>query len=254
MLKIKKKARKKAREIFIILLLLHRIVSKRERIPGIRTFYWNMFIDLVQTISYARLRSHKSAQLDMSLTETKSRDFRFQWFFYRHSRKTLATLLEKGDVVHIKITHKRAFLLSGGLWFLIGALLMVKSMTLFKQAALLSHLPMIRLSTFLLGEGEIALLGIAMLGLLVGYIKGKTVLSKSAMRAIERIHRYPSPFAIKHLYTLPYFFIILGMMGLGLLLRFCSIPVDIHAVIDLSVGSALIYGSSMYFKQAFKLS
>jgi hypothetical protein len=61
------------------------------------------------------------------------------------------------------------------------------------------------------------------------------------------------PLHLKDLFPLSYLAIIGSMMMLGMLLKFLPISHDIRGFIDLAVGSALINGAFLYFKQAILL-
>jgi len=87
-------------------------------------------------------------------------------------------------------------------------------------------------------------------GLLLGFIKGRFVLSKTVARVVERILSLSLPIRLGDVYAKSYYFLILGMMGLGLFMRFAPIWQDIRGLIDIAVGSALINGAMLYFRRS----
>ena len=92
--------------------------------------------------------------------------------------------------------------------------------------------------------------GVVSVGVFVGFCKGRFVLSKTAKRVCLRILSLESPIRFKQVYGLSYALLILGMMGIGMGLRFLPIPMDLRGMIDVAVGSALITGSMFYFRTA----
>jgi hypothetical protein len=84
--------------------------------------------------------------------------------------------------------------------------------------------------------------------LMLGYLKGKIVLSKSVDRQINRISTLPNPASLKQIYSKGYYLLIAGMILLGISLRFLPITVDTRGAIDLCIGSALINGAMLYFR------
>ena len=130
--------------------------------------------------------------------------------------------------------HRGWIAFSGFVWFAIGAMLLYKGLHLisFGQTA----------------EKNATLL--IAVGLLVGFIKGRFVLAKTVRRVVLRICSLSLPIRYKDVYTPSYYFLILGMMGLGILFRFLPIPIDIKGSVDVAIGSALINGAMLYFRAA----
>jgi hypothetical protein len=93
-----------------------------------------------------------------------------------------------------------------------------------------------------------ALMLTILFSLLLGYIKGKMALAKSAKKQIERIYSLPNPASLKHLYSKGYYVLIALMICLGALLRFFPITLDTRGAIDIVIGSALINGAMLYFR------
>ena len=124
-----------------------------------------------------------------------------------------------------------AVALSGILWVIIGLMLMIKAAfyfaTLPQNAPLFAYLA---------------------LGLLIGFIKGRFVFPKTVKRVVTRIARIDSKITFKNLYSPGYLTLIIGMMCLGMAMRFVPIPVAIKGVIDIGVGSALLSGSLFFFR------
>ncbi len=128
------------------------------------------------------------------------------------------------------MTHRIYISLTGILWFLMGAWLMAKGLKF-------------------VASGHFDSTGIAALisaGLLVGFLKGKFVLSKSASRVIARISSLSLPVPVWKLYAASYWILIGSMMALGMLLNVLPIPIELRGAIDIAIGAALIRGSFVY--------
>ena len=131
---------------------------------------------------------------------------------------------------------------SGFVWLAIGAMLLYKGLHLVADGTIL---PDSFCSKFAQPETVARLLiGVA---LLLGFFKGRFVLSKTVRRIVLRIAAMPVPIRFKDVYPASYYYLIAAMMGLGLLFRFLPILIDLRGAIDIAIGSALINGAILYF-------
>lgn len=87
--------------------------------------------------------------------------------------------------------------------------------------------------------------------LLIGFIKGRTVLAKSANRLVARIKTFEEPTPFHKIYTPSYYLLIAVMMSIGMGMRFFHVPDDIRGFIDVAVGAALLNASMLYFRHRF---
>ena len=129
---------------------------------------------------------------------------------------------------------KKKFLLQiqGVVWLLVGAMLLNLG-----AHFLLEIKP----------EGnEMFLIGCIIGAVILGQIKGRTVLTKVGERNFQRIASL-SCTTIKDLYTRKDLFIIGGMMLLGMGMKYFGLPVALRGSIDIAVGTALIQGSLRHF-------
>lgn len=138
---------------------------------------------------------------------------------------------------------------SGMVWALIGGWLLYKGIYLIAEGTFGSeaHNSWIR-KIFGKKEGSVQLaVGFA---LLVGFLKGRFVLSKTVRRVCCRIASLPLPISPKDVYSFSYVALILGMMVLGMSLRFFPLAMDLKGLVDVAIGSALFSGSFLYFRAA----
>ena len=94
-------------------------------------------------------------------------------------------------------------------------------------------------------------LPLALLALLLGFIKGQFIFARLARRNIERIGElspHKDKICIFAFQAYASYAIIAGMMALGIALRHSSLDRVILAVIYLAIGSALVYGSGPYWR------
>jgi hypothetical protein len=124
---------------------------------------------------------------------------------------------------------------SGAIWLGVGIMLMAKGLPLIVH----NHL-----------ETQNTGLLLISIGLLVGFIKGRWVLSKTVERIVKRIITLPQGFSYKDVYPRSYLVLLSGMIVLGLLLKWLPIPVDVRGTVDVIIGSALINGAFLYFRCA----
>ena len=148
----------------------------------------------------------------------------------------------------MKISHKLAVRIYGALWFGVGLMLMFKAIPLIVGAAAKKDLPLIKGFQSLVGNAEQAALILVVMGLILGMLKGKTVLAKAAKKSVDRVKTFANPMPLSRLFSLRYFLILFVMMALGMGLKVFHLAEDIHGLIDLAVGSALIQGAVAYFR------
>jgi len=145
--------------------------------------------------------------------------------------------------------HRTWIALSGFLWFVIGLGLLYKGLHLITEAAFKTDSLCYQMrSTF--GSAQQSATFFVAIGLLIGFFKGRFVLSKTVRRVVTRISTLPLPIRLKDAYSKSYWILIGSMVALGMTFRFLPIPTDIRGVIDLAIGSALINGAMLYFRAA----
>lgn len=148
--------------------------------------------------------------------------------------------------------HKTLIIFAGMVWLSVGVFLLQLGLRLLTSAlsldsdtsVLFNHLSSVA------GSLENAVIALIMIGLLIGFYKGRMVLSRSVRRIISRIRSFEEPTHIYKMYSIPYIILLLSMVCLGMTIKYFQIPVDIRGAIDVAIGSALINGSMFYFRQA----
>lgn len=148
--------------------------------------------------------------------------------------------------------HRTLIVLAGLVWFVIGVFLLhlgLRLLTglLLPEAAfssMFAHL------SSMLGSYEHGVIALILIGLIVGFYKGRFVLAKSVSRFVKRIRSFEEPTSIVKMYSFPYFMLILSMIGLGMSIKYFQVPSDIRGAIDVAIGAALINGAMIYFRQA----
>lgn len=124
---------------------------------------------------------------------------------------------------------------SGAVWFIIGGFLL--SMGLY----------------FLVLQPQKSSMILVSLGLALGFIKGRFILSKTAQKAVKKIQLISEPISFLQVYPPIYLGLIASMMLLGIGLKWLEIAFYIRGVIDVAVGFALINASTIYFRSAYVL-
>lgn len=156
----------------------------------------------------------------------------------------------------MRVGHVAGIVISGSIWLIMGSLLTFKGLFLIVGAVLAfqtsAHPFMAFLNQFF-QHLERSGTFIVFLAIIIGMIKGRVVLAKTINKFVKRILLIPSPLKLKDLFPWRYLVLIGSMMSMGMLLRFLPVPKDIKGFIDLAIGSALINGAFLYFKQASML-
>lgn len=157
----------------------------------------------------------------------------------------------------MKLSHKQLIAISGTVWFLVGIFLLnvglklllnpLADPSLTNKEAFMSQFGQI------LGANETAVMLTIVLALIVGFLKGRYVLGKSAKQGVARILSFPNPTSIGNVYSLKYYILLASMVGLGVLIKVLDIPTDIRGWIDVAIGAALINGAMIYYGYAWQL-
>ncbi len=146
------------------------------------------------------------------------------------------------------------FAFSGILWFAIGVFLLLLGVKLIVFSSVegtpRSYL-FSRLSLLVKSREQCALI-LVTTGLVLGFMKGRFVLSKTVGRVVERIHSMPQPIRFVDVYSFGYLIVIASMVLLSMGMRWLSVPSDVRGVIDTAVGSALMNGAMFYFRAVIK--
>ncbi len=153
----------------------------------------------------------------------------------------------------MRIGHIAGIVISGCVWLGIGCLLTFKGLFLIALAMVTdlgSSYPLVHLCTKLFRESERSILFLVFLAVIFGLIKGRFVLANTVKRTVKRLLLIPSPLKIQCLFPWSYVILVIGMMSLGMALKYLPIPKDVRGFIDIAVGSALINGAFIYFKHA----
>lgn len=157
-----------------------------------------------------------------------------------------------------KLSHSKLIFISGLIWVFVGWMLMRLGLSLLMGESLTSSLaseqvegshPLLALLIPSFGING-AVLTLLVIALVIGYMKGKFVLGKSAKRGVDRILSFPEPTSIFNIYSPMYYALLGGMMFLGISIKYLGIPHDIRGMIDVAVGMALLKGGTLYFRHA----
>ena len=145
--------------------------------------------------------------------------------------------------------HRTWVFLSGFVWLTVGIFLLYKGLHFVSAATLRSDSLSFKFQG-LFGSPSQAGTGIVALGLLIGFVKGRFVLSKTVKRVVGRIHSLALPISFSSVYAPSYWILIGSMVALGFAMRFLPIPLDARGLIDIAIGSALVNGAMLYFRAA----
>jgi hypothetical protein len=153
-----------------------------------------------------------------------------------------------------KVSHMTLIVLSGLVWLGVGCMLLPLGINFVVESLLQEHAMLPRpvlnfIAPYVGGVDSAALVWIACM-LLLGTIKGRRVFVKSVRRSVDRILSLPNPASISKIYSPGYYALLASMILLGILARFTSL--DIRGGVDIAVGTALINGAMLYFREGWK--
>jgi hypothetical protein len=144
--------------------------------------------------------------------------------------------------------------ISGMIWFIIGIGLLTLGLNfIIYKAQIEFHetTSLIAKIAPLAGGRERAALTLIVIGLIIGFIKGRFVLVKTVRRVVERILRLTPPIKFSEVYSKGYLMLIGAMILLGMSMKWLGFPMEIRGVVDVAIGSALMNGGVAYFRTAF---
>ena len=134
---------------------------------------------------------------------------------------------------------QRLLQVAGLIWIIVGLFLIYRSSDLYNLAVIEQN------------TSKGTLIISVILGVVIGIIKGKFVLSKTALRNRNRINQLVPPLNIHQVFSGAFYGLIAGMMGLGFLLREFNAYLGGYVVVAsiyCGIGMALIAASSVYWK------
>jgi len=144
--------------------------------------------------------------------------------------------------------------ISGMIWFIIGIGLLTLGLNFIvykSQIEWQETTSLIAKIAPLVGGREQAALTLIVIGLILGFLKGRFILMKTVRRVVERILKLSSPVNFSQVYSKGYLMLIGAMILLGLSMKWLGLPQDIRGTIDVAIGSALMNGGVAYFRLAF---
>lgn len=155
----------------------------------------------------------------------------------------------------LKFRHNTLIAISGLIWVVVGISLLSLGIGFLMEgsdATKSANFPFVSFLKQYTGNFEQAALLITVMGLTIGYFKGRYVLGKSATKGIERILSFSNPTHIKNIYSAKYYLLLGLMVTLGISIKYLGIPKDVRGLVDIAIGSALTNGAMFYFRAAFR--
>lgn len=143
---------------------------------------------------------------------------------------------------------------SGLIWFGAGLYLLQLGLHFLVESAKLANNdlyvgPLLSLLAPI-GSFDQAILLLVVVGLSIGFLKGKFVFSRTVTKTVERILSFKPPVPFIKMYSAKYCILLGCMMLLGMSFKVLGFSFDVRGLVDIAIGSALINGSILYFRQA----
>ncbi|MCF8720086.1 hypothetical protein [Nitrospina gracilis] len=137
------------------------------------------------------------------------------------------------------MTKNQLYTIAGTIWGLVGLFLLVRGIGMYFLAIETQ------------GSSQQAVFISLGAALLIGGVKGKFVLTKTARRNKDRIDNLEPPLKVHHVYAKPFYIFIAVMMGVGFMLRAWNELLGgyvVVAAIYCGIGMALMVSSLVYWK------
>lgn len=140
---------------------------------------------------------------------------------------------------------------SGGVWFAAGIWLLSLGVNLIVKKNHLHGDDLGAIFSFfgkLAGGKEAGIFLFVLLALVIGFFKGRFVLSKTAKRVVARISSLKEPISLTSVYSRGYVLLLSSMIFLGISFKWLGLPLEVRGFVDVAIGSALINGAAFYFR------
>ncbi len=131
------------------------------------------------------------------------------------------------------VNRRTHLLMTAVLWTVIGLLLLTKGA--FRLSQLNDWQPLI-----------------IVLAVLAGSLKAYLILDKSARKGIDRIVSFKEGTCLGAVYSVKTWILVLCMMGMGVILRNSSLPLNLLCFLYLTIGWALLLSSRLAWRAWFK--
>jgi hypothetical protein len=156
----------------------------------------------------------------------------------------------------LKVSHTTMLVISGFIWLAIGCFLLPLGLNFVVESILkdnwaMENHPLLNPLAKWVGGAEQAVLFLITAALWVGFMKGRFVFAKTVQKSVDRILLLSNPVEISQIYTKKYYLLLGSMFFLGFLMKFT--PMDVRGAVDIIIGSALIQGAVLYFRQAINV-
>jgi hypothetical protein len=138
------------------------------------------------------------------------------------------------------VNKNSLYALAGSIWGLVGLFMMIRGAMMY-QVALEKQ-----------DATQTALVIAIALSIIVGVAKGQFVLSKTARRNKTRIENIEGPLKVHHVYAKSFYFLIAGMILLGVSMRTFNEYLGGYVVVGAiycGIGLALMVSSLTYWKR-----
>lgn len=142
------------------------------------------------------------------------------------------------------LTQQQHLWIAASIWTIVGAGLLTMG------GVFWFHFPY-------LGDLDAEHIAIGSAALIVGLLKGKFVLDKTASRVIENTVALQEPNPFKSIYQMfggKTIALIASMMGIGIVLRAIGVSFEVRGLIYLAVGTALLWSCRQYWTSSLQLN
>lgn len=149
------------------------------------------------------------------------------------------------------INHFKLIIFSGLVWLGIGTYLLTLGVHFIvgvAQGPVGDTPSLLAIFSRIAGGREQAASLLIVLGLCIGFLKGRLVFTKTVQKVVQRIISLPMPIQLSQVYGARYLGLIAGMVLLGMSLKWFHLSLDIRGMVDVAIGSALMNGALLYFR------
>lgn len=149
------------------------------------------------------------------------------------------------------LSKKQAIICAGTFMFFGGVSLFTKGVALSSKIEVFSF-------PFSVAHGYFDFKGtlffIALVATFLGFLKGRFVISKTVSQNVERIKALAKDPFFFEFYAPKTWVILFAMVLLARTISSLDIPLELRIILDIAVGTALFYGSMLFFFHARKIA
>ena len=156
----------------------------------------------------------------------------------------------------IMINRRKYIFILGSLWCILGLFFIYLGVSYVCYSALICSFDpfyntFVKTISAVTRSSEISAVFVICIGMLLGYLFGRNILSSFIKKDVKVICSYAPVLVLFKIYSFRYWFILSLFLFSSLYMAYMQLSYDINGFVKIIMGTSLINGSFCYYKHAF---